>query len=102
VAHAATQRLVENETAALQSLSRGERLFLNELLRKVAALAGLDVEAGDADDDVSARGVPAQRWRSPCCGPRSAAFQRAASSSVDATGSPRSGPRWPPLPAQGR
>jgi hypothetical protein len=56
VAHAATQRLVENETAALQSLSRGERLFLNELLRKVAAPAGLDVEAGDADDDVSARG----------------------------------------------
>jgi DNA-binding MarR family transcriptional regulator len=55
VARAATQRLVDNEAAALQSLSRGERLLLNELLCKVAALAGLDGEAGAADEDASAQ-----------------------------------------------
>jgi len=55
-ARAATQRLVEMELSALQSLSRGERLLLNELLCKVAALAGLDGEAGAAEDDASAQG----------------------------------------------
>jgi hypothetical protein len=44
------------ELSALQSLSRGERLMLNELLCKVAALAGLDSEAGAAEDDASAQG----------------------------------------------
>jgi DNA-binding MarR family transcriptional regulator len=38
----ATQRLVEAEAAALAPLSGGEFLLLNELLRKVAAIAGFD------------------------------------------------------------
>jgi DNA-binding MarR family transcriptional regulator len=51
VARSATQRLVDNEAAALQTLSRGERLLLNELLCKVAALAGLESETGATDGD---------------------------------------------------
>lgn len=35
-----TRRLVEAEAAALAGLSRGEFMLLNELLRKVAAVAG--------------------------------------------------------------
>jgi DNA-binding MarR family transcriptional regulator len=37
-----TRRLVEAEASALAGLSRGECMLLNELLRKVAAVAGLD------------------------------------------------------------
>jgi DNA-binding MarR family transcriptional regulator len=55
VARAATQRLVNDEAATLQSLSRGERLLLNELLCKVAALAGLDEDSGAVDDDAPAQ-----------------------------------------------
>lgn len=55
VARAATQRLVNDEAATLQSLSRGERLLLNELLCKVAALAGLDGDSGAVDDDAPAK-----------------------------------------------
>jgi DNA-binding MarR family transcriptional regulator len=51
MARTATQRLVQMEAAALQSLSHGERLLLNELLCKVAALAGLDDRAADEDDE---------------------------------------------------
>lgn len=41
-AREATRRLVEAEAAALAPLTGGEFLLLHELLRKVAAIAGLD------------------------------------------------------------
>jgi len=40
-----TQRLIDAEAVALASLSRGEFMLLKELLRKVAAVAGLDTAA---------------------------------------------------------
>jgi DNA-binding MarR family transcriptional regulator len=51
MARTATQRLVDHEAAAMKSLTRGERLLLNELLCKVAALAGLDERAAEEDDE---------------------------------------------------
>ena len=56
VARDATRRLMAAEATALASLSGGEFLLLNELLRKVAAIAGLD-EVGAVAGAAGARPV---------------------------------------------